>query len=99
LVVEPVTDCIAAGVVQADYLRSIVGAGTALNLVVVNRSAIASPIAPRDLQERLGLSIVGTIPPAADECARAQLLGRPVFQSQPEALVSQAFKSLKDVLA
>jgi DNA-binding response OmpR family regulator len=99
LVVEPVTDCIAAGVVQADYLRSIVGAGTALSLVVVNRSAIASPIAPRDLQEQLGLSIVGTIPPAADECARAQLLGRPIIQSQPEALVSQAFKSLKDVLA
>ncbi len=99
LVVEPVGDCVAAGVVQADYLRSIVGAGTALSLVVVNRSAIAAPVAPREIQERLGLTVIGAIPPAADECARAQQLSRPVIQSQPEAIVSQALKALTDALA
>lgn len=98
LLVEPVRDCVEAGVEMARYVKSLCGAGTTLKALIVNRSAIAAPISPRDLQERLGLSVAGAIPPAADECARAQQLGRLVIQSQPEALVSQAFKSLAETL-
>jgi CheY-like chemotaxis protein/MinD-like ATPase involved in chromosome partitioning or flagellar assembly len=98
LVVEPVRDCIEAGFTMAAYLKTQASAGTDVRVVIVNRAPLASPVALGDIQTRLGCQVAGAIPQAADECSRAQQIGRPVLQSQPEAFVSQALRGLVQAL-
>jgi MinD-like ATPase involved in chromosome partitioning or flagellar assembly len=38
--------------------------------------------------------VLGGIPPAPDECARAQQLGSPIVQSAPDSTATEAFKQL-----
>jgi CheY-like chemotaxis protein/MinD-like ATPase involved in chromosome partitioning or flagellar assembly len=94
LVVEPVRDCIEAGCAMAAYLKTQASAGTDVRVVIVNRAQLASPTAPGEIQTRLGCQVAGAIPPAADECSRAQHIGSPLTQCQPEAFASQAFREL-----
>ncbi|MCJ7511968.1 MAG: response regulator [Anaerolineales bacterium] len=97
LLVDPVRDSVEAGRVAADYVRGLASAGAALGLVVVNRAPIASPMAPAEIEERIGWEIRGQVPPAADQCALAQQRGIPIVQLQPEAVISQAIKRLADL--
>jgi CheY-like chemotaxis protein/MinD-like ATPase involved in chromosome partitioning or flagellar assembly len=94
MVLEPVRDCLEAGAAMAAWVKGQVGAGCELRLAVVNRASMASPVSMREVQDRIGWPIAGVIPLGADECARAQLLGMPVLQSQPEVFVARALKEL-----
>jgi DNA-binding response OmpR family regulator len=94
LVVEPVRDCVAAGSAMMSFLKGHAGAGIGICLVIVNRAPMAAPVAPREIQDRLECPVARAIPPAVDECARAQQLGMPVVQSQPESFAAQAYREL-----
>jgi MinD-like ATPase involved in chromosome partitioning or flagellar assembly len=94
LIVEPVKDCVMAGFAMVSFLRSHVGASTNLSLVLVNRAPMAAPLAVREIQEKLEFQAARAIPPAVDECARAQQLGMPLIQSQPDSFAAQAYKEL-----
>ncbi len=98
LVVEPVKDCVMAGAAMAGFLRSHAGASTVLHLLLVNRAPMASPVAMREVQEKLGFEEARGIPPAVDESTRAQQLGMPLFQSRPDSFTAQAYKELADLL-
>ncbi len=96
LLVEPVRDSVETGRLIAKTVRDLAGAGAALALVVVSRAPIASPMAPSEVEERVGWEIVAAIPPAADQCALAQQKGIPLVQLQPEAVHSQVVKRLAE---
>ncbi|MEW6567310.1 MAG: response regulator [Chloroflexota bacterium] len=98
LIMEPVKDCVEAGVVMAEYLKGETSAGTDLRAVIVNRAPLASPVPVAEIQNRLGFPVLEAIPPAADECSRAQQLGRTLLHYQPEALVSEAFREVAQAL-
>ncbi len=99
LVVEPVRDCLEAALAQAGRIKALVSAGTDVRALVVNRVPLASPLPLAEMGERLGVPVVGAIPPAADECSRAQQLGRALVHLLPESLVSQAFQETAQALA
>lgn len=99
LVVEPVRDCVETAALLAALLASQAKPGAGLRLVVVNRAPLATPIAPGEIHGRVDWQVAGVIPPAADECARAQQMGVPLVRSQPEAFVSRAFNELAGSLA
>lgn len=98
LVVEPVRDCLESAVAQASRIRAQVSAGTDLRALVVNRVPLAAPLSLNEIGERLGFPVLGAIPPAADECSRAQQLGRALIHLQAEALVSQAYREMAQAL-
>ncbi len=94
LVLEPTRVGLETAAAASSYLRSIARPGADLRLIVVARSPTASPISARQIQERLGWGLLGSIPPAADESAHAQQLGTLVIQSQPDSTVSQAYRDI-----
>jgi pilus assembly protein CpaE len=94
LVLDPTKLGLESGAEAATYLRSCARPAADLRLVVVARSPMASPIAARQIQERLGWGFLGSVPPAADECAHAQLLGTLVVQTQPDSTISRAYRDI-----
>ncbi len=94
LVVEPVRDCLLAASVMAGFLKAHLGSGAALSVILVNRAPMAAPVGLRELQSKLGLAVAQAIPPAVDESARAQLVGMPVVQSQPDSFVARAYQEI-----
>ncbi len=99
LVVEPVRDCLEAAMAQANRIKALVSAGTDLRALVVNRIPLAAPLAVAEIGDRLGFPVLSAIPPAADECARAQQLGRALAHVLPEAIVTQAYREVAQALA
>jgi DNA-binding response OmpR family regulator len=94
LVVEPVRDCLLAASAMAGFLKTHLGSGGALSAVLVNRAPMAAPVGIRELQTKLGLAVAQAIPPAVDESARAQLVGMPVVQSQPDSFTARAYQEI-----
>ena len=79
---------------MAAYAKTKARPAAELHVVIINRAPLATPVSPRQIQERLGWTVVGGVPPAPDECARAQQLGTPVVQAAPDSTACQAFTSL-----
>lgn len=98
LLVEPVRDSVERASAMASFLQSLAVGGAVLQALVVTRASIASPIAVTEIEERLAWPVAGAIPPAPDAFARAAALGRPILQTEPEGLVSQAIRKLAAIL-
>lgn len=99
LVLEPVRDCLESAVAQAGRIKALVSAGTDLRALAVNRVPLAAPLPLAEIGDRLGFPVLAAVPPAADECSRAQQLGRALMHVLPEALVSQAYREMAQALA
>jgi len=65
-----------------------------IGLVLVNRAALSAPLDPGTVSRELGLGLLGTIPPAADQCVAARAAGRPLFQLYPASLVAESLLAL-----
>jgi DNA-binding response OmpR family regulator len=94
LLVQPVRDSLVAAKRLAQYVSRHVGAGTSLGIVIANLAPIASPISHDEIRQAIEWEIVGSLPPAADLCALAQLKGIPFTQMQPDSVLSQAVFAL-----
>lgn len=99
LTLEPTRLGLETASVMAGYAKAHARPAAELAVLVINRVPLASPVAARAIQDRLGWPVAGGIPPAPDECARAQQLGAPVIQVSPDSTVSQAFNHLARSLA
>lgn len=99
LVMEPVRECLESAMLMAGFLKSLAGAGLVLRVAIVNRVPIAMPVTRCEIENKLGWEVIVSLPMAADDCSRAQLLGKPVVQSQPDATITQMFKELALILA
>ena len=94
LTMEPTRIGLESAAAMAAYAKAHARPAADLRVVIINRAPLASPVAVRQIQERLGWIVLGGVPPAPDECARAQQLGSPVIQSAPDSTVAQACKEL-----
>ena len=98
LTTEPTRLGLEAAAVMAAYAKSHARPAAELHVLIISRVALASPVAAREFQERLGWAVLGGVPPAPDECARALQLGGPIIQVAPESTISQAFKHLAQAM-
>jgi DNA-binding response OmpR family regulator len=99
LTVEPTRLGLETAFVMACFAKAHARPAAELGIVIINRVALASPLASRAIQERLGWGVLAGIPPAPDECARAQQLGAPVVQVAPDSTITQAYHTLARSLA
>ena len=94
LTMEPTRIGLESAAAMAAFAKAHARPAADLRVVIINRAPLASPVAVRQIQERLGWMVLGGVPPAPDEGARAQQLGSPVIQSAPDSTVAQACKEL-----
>jgi DNA-binding response OmpR family regulator len=94
LTMEPTRLGLESAAVMAAYAKAHAGPAAELRVLIVNRAPLTTPVAVRQIQERLGWTVLGVIPPAPDEAARAQQLGSPVVHAVPESSLSQASKEV-----
>jgi Flp pilus assembly CpaE family ATPase len=74
-------------------------ARVSMGAVIVNRSALVSPIPISDIENQLSIPILGIIPPAADLCASAQSIHTPLVTFDIESLPAMALRDLSQALA
>jgi len=98
LTMEPTRLGLEAASVMAAYAKSHARPAADLRVVIINRAPLATPASVSQIQERLGWMVLGGIPPAPDESARAQQLGSPIVQSAPDSTAAEAFKQLARAL-
>jgi DNA-binding response OmpR family regulator len=94
LTMEPTHLGLEMATVMGVYAKAHARPAADLRVLVINRAPLATPVAARQIQERVGWIVLGGIPPAPVECARAQQLGSPVVQAAPDSTVTQAYKEL-----
>lgn len=94
LVVERDPVCAQSGRLMAQAIESWNGAPQPIEVVLVNRAALVSPMALADIDSQLGRSPLGVIPPAPDLCATAQNVHMPVAALQPDSLIAGSFLEL-----
>ncbi|MGA3039908.1 MAG: hypothetical protein ABSF54_03850 [Bryobacteraceae bacterium] len=70
-----------------------------IGAVAVNRASLACPIGLDEVQRRLGITVLGAIPPAGDLCSAAQKARRPVVVFEPQSLAAQSLVQLASSLA
>ncbi len=74
-------------------------ARVSMGAVIVNRTALVSPMAIHDIENQLSIPILGVIPPAPDLCASAQSAHTPLLTFDIESLPAMAFRDLSQALA
>jgi DNA-binding response OmpR family regulator len=99
LTLEPTRLGLESAAAMAAYGKAHARPAAELRLLIINRAPLTTPIAVRQIEERLGWKALGAIPPAPDEAARAQLLGSPVVHAVPDSSLSQASKELARAIA
>ena len=98
LVVERDPICAQSGRLMARAIEDWNGAPQPIELVLVNRAALVSPMALSDIEIQLGRSPLGVIPPAPDLCATAQNVHLPLVALQPESLIAGSLAALSGKL-
>lgn len=98
LVCGPEVASMRAAGVALDSLRTAGVTGQLMGVVLVNR--VALPLAPNldEINERLGVQVLGAVPPAAEACAAAQKMGTPVVLAQPENVFSDSLRDITERL-
>jgi DNA-binding response OmpR family regulator len=98
MTMEPTRLGLEAAAAVAPYAKAHARPAAGLQVVIISRSPLATPVGVRQAQDRLGWAVVGGIPPAAEECARAQQLGTSVVEASPDSTLTDAYKSLARAL-
>ena len=99
MTMEPTRLGLEAASVMATYAKAHARPAADLRVVVISRAPLATPISARQIQERFGWTVLGGVPPAPDDCARAQQLGTPLIQAAPDSTATEAFKQLARAIA
>ncbi len=99
MTMEPTRLGLEAAFVMAAYAKAHARPAADLRVVVISRAPLATPISARQIQERFGWTVLGGVPPAPDDCARAQQLGTPLIQAAPDSTATEAFKQLARAIA
>ena len=66
----------------------------AIGVVAVNRASLACPLSVDEMQNLVGMPVLGAIPSAADLCSAAQKARRPVIPFDPESLAAQSLSRI-----
>jgi DNA-binding response OmpR family regulator len=94
LTMEPTRLGLESATAMAAYAKVHARPAAELRVLIINRAPLTAPVSARQIQEQLGWTVLGAIPPAPDDAARAQQLGSPVVYAVPDSSLSQASKEI-----
>ncbi len=94
LVVERDPACVQSARLMTSAIEEWSGAPQPIEMVLVNRVALVSPMSLSDIDAQLGRSPLAVIPPGPDLCATAQSAHLPLVALQPESLLAGSLISL-----
>jgi DNA-binding response OmpR family regulator len=94
LTMEPTRLGLESATAMAAYAKAHARPAAELRVLIINRAPLTTPVSARQIQEQLGWTVLGAIPPAPDDAARAQQLGSPVVFAVPDSSLSQASKEV-----
>ena len=80
-------------------LDSWKAARVSIGAVIVNRTALVSPMPLAEIQAELPIPILGVIPPAADLCAAAQHAHTPLVTLDADSLPAIALRELSQAIS
>ncbi len=98
LVVERDALCVQSARLMAQAIESWNGAPQPIELILVNRAALVSPMSLGDIEAQLGRSPLAVIPPSPDLCATAENMHIPLVVLQRESLIAESFAALSGSL-
>lgn len=98
LVVERDPVCVQSARVMTRAIEAWSGAPQPIEIVLVNRAALVSPMSLSDVDTQLGRPPLAVIPPGPDLCATAQDARLPLVALQPESLLAGSLVSLREKL-
>ena len=81
---EPTRLGLESAAAMAAYAKAHARPAAELRLLIINRAPLTTPVAVRQIEERLGWKAVGAIPPAPDEAARARTARKPGGARSPQ---------------
>jgi Flp pilus assembly CpaE family ATPase len=99
LVVERSLSCVAAGARTVQLLRHWGIADRSVSAAIIIKDSLGGFLSPSDLEERLGCSIAGVVPPAAELCVRSIRTGTPFALLEPDNIATESLMSLAKKLA
>jgi len=94
LVIEPTAACLRLARLTLESIRNWDEAPPAIGTVVVRRTSDGAPVPLPEIEAELGVPVLKTIPPAAEQCLRAERTHVPVIQCDPDSLVADSFHRL-----
>ena len=98
LVVDRDSLCVQAARWLGQEIESWSGAPQPVEIVLVNRAALVSPMSLGDIDAQLGRAPLAVVPPAADLCATAANLHLALVALQPESLIAGSLVALSGSL-
>jgi len=99
LVLEAEPACLSAAKVGLKLLQSWGAGGGQVGAIVINRTVSPFGLKPAVIKSELGCEIIGVIPTATEACARAQRLGVPLVDSQPDHAAAMNLTEIANRLA
>jgi len=99
LVVEREPVCVHAAKVALDLLKSWGASGGQVGAVIVNRLPLVSAMKMTEIGALLGCGVVGIVPPAAEDCIRAQKAGAPLVVVDQKSAAAGPLVQLAERLA
>lgn len=97
LVLEPEAISIECARADLEILRQL-GLFDRTALLVVTRARSSNLIAPKDIEQRLGVTVLGVLPPSPEVFYLAASLANPVVLSKPDSLAATSLLKLTDAL-
>lgn len=98
LVVERDPLCVRSARFMAEAIESWSGAPQPIELVLVNRAALVSPMSLAEIDAQLGRPPLAVVPPSPDLCATAENAHLPLVAIQPESLIAASLVALSGSL-
>jgi Flp pilus assembly CpaE family ATPase len=98
LALEPDPLCLKGAISLLEAVQSWGLHSSACGAVVFTKQAISNALKPQEIRTRLGIEIVGIVPPAAEACILAAEAGKPLVSLRPEALFSEAVTEIAENL-
>jgi MinD-like ATPase involved in chromosome partitioning or flagellar assembly/CheY-like chemotaxis protein len=99
LVVERSLSSVAAGARTVQLLRHWGMEERSFSAVVVIQDALGGFMSPSDLETRLGCTIAGIVPPAAELCVHSSRTGTPFALLEPDNIATGSLMALAERLA
>jgi pilus assembly protein CpaE len=99
LVVERDPVCVQSAGLMVHAMEAWEGAPQPIEIVLVNRASLSSPMPLQDIEAQLGFPPLGVVPPGPDICLGAQQAHAPVVTFQPDSLIADSLIALSEKVA
>jgi MinD-like ATPase involved in chromosome partitioning or flagellar assembly len=99
LVMERDPVCVQSAQLMTRAIETWEGAPQPMEIILVNRAALSSPMPLSEIDTQLGFPALGVIPPGPDVCLAAQHAHAPMVVFEPDTLVAESLIALAEKCA